>query len=252
MLTSCRCQCITVSASVQLAKPGAPVLPMPPLTPARIHTGLLLVASALKRAGDASCPPQALKQLWVIYSSGFQKRDGGRKDTETLVSRLVDRCLRPVFQKGWANETQVLSWVYSYDGVHSAEPLAITAASAALAISGMCFCSPLSADAVRGSSLKTLFNDFFLCCADIPASKVVAGVRVGLLPGEGFVVNPTEQQMDSSQLDLVIAGTSSAVLMIEGYCDFLTEDQMLEVVIKPGSLAACVRTQRALLGSASC
>lgn len=54
-------------------------------------------------------------------------------------------------------------------------------------------------------------------------------MRVGLLPGEGFVVNPTLQQMEESQLDLVIAGTSSAVLMIEGYCDFLTEDQMIEV-----------------------
>ena len=67
------------------------------------------------------------------------------------------------------------------------------------------------------------------CCADIPASRVVAGVRVGLLPEVGFVVNPTMQQMEESQLDLVIAGTSSAVLMIEGYCDFLTEDQMIEV-----------------------
>ena len=69
-------------------------------------------------------------------SGGFQKRDGGRKDTETLISRLVDRCLRPVFKKGWANEVQILEWVYSYDGVHSTEPLAITAASAALALSG--------------------------------------------------------------------------------------------------------------------
>ena len=72
----------------------------------------------------------------VHDSGGFQKRDGGRKDTETLISRLVDRCLRPVFKKGWANETQVLAWVYSFDGVHGTEPLAITAASAALAISG--------------------------------------------------------------------------------------------------------------------
>ena len=65
--------------------------------------------------------------------------------------------------------------------------------------------------------------------ADIPLKKAVAGVRVGLLPDEGFVVNPTVQQMELSQLDLVMAGTDSAVLMIEGYCDFLTEEQMLEV-----------------------
>lgn len=65
--------------------------------------------------------------------------------------------------------------------------------------------------------------------ADIPLKKAVAGVRVGLLPDLGFVINPTVQQMEQSQLDLVMAGTDSAVLMIEGYCDFLTEEQMLEV-----------------------
>ena len=65
--------------------------------------------------------------------------------------------------------------------------------------------------------------------ADIPLKKAVAGVRVGLLPDAGFVVNPTVQQMETSKLDLVMAGTDSAVLMIEGYCDFLTEEQMLEV-----------------------
>lgn len=65
--------------------------------------------------------------------------------------------------------------------------------------------------------------------ADIPLKKAVAGVRVGLLPEVGFMVNPTVQQMEESTLDLIMAGTDSAVLMIEGYCDFLTEAQMLEV-----------------------
>lgn len=68
-----------------------------------------------------------------------------------------------------------------------------------------------------------------VCTADIPLKKAVAGVRVGLVPDVGFIVNPTTQQMEGSQLDLVMAGTDSAVLMIEGYCDFLTEEQMLEV-----------------------
>lgn len=68
-----------------------------------------------------------------------------------------------------------------------------------------------------------------IAVADIPLKKAVAGVRVGLLPELGFVVNPTVQQMEESKLDLIMAGTESAVLMIEGYCDFLTEDQMLEV-----------------------
>ena len=70
---------------------------------------------------------------------------------------------------------------------------------------------------------------FISIAADIPLKKAVAGVRVGLLPELGFVVNPTVQQMEESKLDLIMAGTDSAVLMIEGYCDFLTEDQMLEV-----------------------
>jgi polyribonucleotide nucleotidyltransferase len=66
-------------------------------------------------------------------------------------------------------------------------------------------------------------------CADIPATRVVAGVRIGLLEGEGFVVNPTVQQMEASSLDLLLAGSASAVLMIEGFADFLPEEQLLEV-----------------------
>jgi polyribonucleotide nucleotidyltransferase len=66
-------------------------------------------------------------------------------------------------------------------------------------------------------------------CADIPLSKAVAGVRVGHIEGRGFVVAPTEQEMEQSSLDLMLAGTADAVLMIEGYCDFLSEEQMLEV-----------------------
>jgi 3' exoribonuclease family, domain 2 len=65
--------------------------------------------------------------------------------------------------------------------------------------------------------------------ADIPASRVVTGVRVGLLEGEGFVVNPTVQQMEASSLDLLLAGSSTAVLMIEGFAEFLPEEQLLEV-----------------------
>lgn len=69
---------------------------------------------------------------------------------------------------------------------------------------------------------------------DIPLKKAVAGVRVGFLPGQGFVVNPTAAQMGVSQLDLMIAGTADAVLMIEGFCDWLSEEQMLEVRL-PGN-----------------
>lgn len=134
-------------------------------------------------------------------SSGFIKRQGRPSEKEILVSRLIDRPLRPLFEDGYYNEIQVLSYVLSYDTVNSPEPLAICSASAALVIS------------------------------DIPLIKPVAGVRVGLI-GEEFIVNPTSEQMKSSKLDLILAGTDDAVLMIEGFCDFLTEEQILMSIEK--------------------
>lgn len=131
--------------------------------------------------------------------SGFVKREGRPSEREILVSRLIDRPLRPLFEKGYFNEVQVLNYVWSYDGIHSAEPLAICAASAALVIS------------------------------DIPLLKPVGAVCVGYLDGE-FIINPTNEQMLKSTLDLTIAGTEEAVLMIEGACDFLTEEQVIEAI----------------------
>ena len=87
--------------------------------------------------------------------------------------------------------------------------------------------------------ISTQYLNIMNCAADIPLKKAVAGVRVGLLPELGFVVNPTVQQMEESKLDLIMAGTDSAVLMIEGYCDFLTEDQMLEVSFS-GTSSCCL------------
>lgn len=130
---------------------------------------------------------------------GFIKREGRPTERETLVSRLIDRPLRPMFEEGYYNEVQVLSFVWSYDGVNSPEPLSICGTSAALVIS------------------------------DIPLVKPVGAVRVGLINGK-FVVNPTQEHMQKSKLDLMIAGTEDAVLMIEGYCDFLTEEQVIEAI----------------------
>jgi polyribonucleotide nucleotidyltransferase len=130
---------------------------------------------------------------------GFIKREGRPTERETLLSRLIDRPIRPMFEEGYFNETQVLSYVWSYDGVNSPEPLAICGASAALTIS------------------------------DIPLIKPIAGVRVGRVKGQ-FILNPTVQHQKESDLDLLIAGTEDAVLMIEGYCDFLTEEQVLEAI----------------------
>ncbi len=130
---------------------------------------------------------------------GFIKREGKPTEHEILICRLIDRPLRPMFDDGYFHELQVLTYVLSYDGVHSPDPLAICAASAALVLS------------------------------DIPLIKPVAGVRVGLIDGK-FVVNPTLQEMEKSTLDLMLAGTEDAILMIEGYADFLTEEQILEAV----------------------
>lgn len=131
--------------------------------------------------------------------SGFIKREGRPTEREILMSRLIDRPLRPMFPNGYYNEVQVLSYVWSYDGVNSPEPLSICGASAALVLS------------------------------DIPLLKPVAAVRVGLINGK-FVLNPTQDHMKTSKLDLMIAGTEDAVLMIEGSCDFLTEEQVLEAI----------------------
>lgn len=130
---------------------------------------------------------------------GFIKREGKPTEHEILICRLIDRPLRPMFEDGYFNELQVLTYVLSYDGVHSPDPLAICAASAALVLS------------------------------DIPLIKPIAGVRVGMIDGK-FVVNPTLQEMEKTTLDLILAGTEDAILMIEGYADFLTEEQILEAV----------------------
>lgn len=130
---------------------------------------------------------------------GYIKREGRPTEKEILTSRLIDRPLRPMFKKGYFHDIQVLTYVLSYDGIHNPEHLAICAASAALVIS------------------------------DIPLIKPVAAVQVGLI-GENFIVNPTIPEMKESRLDLMIAGTEDAILMIEGYADFLTEDQILAAI----------------------
>lgn len=132
-------------------------------------------------------------------SGGFIKRQGKPSQKEILVCRLIDRPLRPMFEEGYFNEVQLLSYVWSYDGIHAPEPMAICAASAALVIS------------------------------DIPLIKPIAGVRVGMINGE-FVINPTVEQQEESLLDLMLAGTEDAVLMIEGYCDFLNEEQIIDAI----------------------
>ncbi|XP_043696706.1 polyribonucleotide nucleotidyltransferase 1, chloroplastic, partial [Telopea speciosissima] len=132
-------------------------------------------------------------------SGGFFKREGRAKDHEVLICRLIDRPLRTTMPKGCHHETQILSWVLSYDGLHSPDALAITAAGIAVALS------------------------------EVPNSKAVAGVRIGLVDDK-FIVNPTTGEMEDSELDLIVAGTDSAILMIEGFCNFLPEEKLLQAV----------------------
>lgn len=130
---------------------------------------------------------------------GFIKREGRPTEKEVLTSRLIDRPLRPMFNDYFYNEVQVLAYVFSYDGVHLPDTLAICAASAALSIS------------------------------DIPLIKPVGAVRVGMIDND-FIINPSYEQQKKSRLDLVLAGTADAILMIEGFCDFLTEEQLLQAI----------------------
>jgi polyribonucleotide nucleotidyltransferase len=130
---------------------------------------------------------------------GYLKREGRPSEREILLCRLIDRPIRPMFEEGYFCETQILVYVWSYDGVVSPDPLALCAASAALVIS------------------------------DIPLIKPISAVRVGRIDGK-FIINPTMLEQEESDLDLLMAGTEDAVLMIEGYCDFLTEEEVLQAI----------------------
>jgi polyribonucleotide nucleotidyltransferase len=131
---------------------------------------------------------------------GYFKREGRPTEKETLVSRLIDRPIRPLFPEGFRNETQVITTVLSYDLENDSDIVALIGASAALTISGIPFMGP------------------------------VGGARVGMIDGE-FVLNPTQEQMKTSDLDLVVAGTSDAVLMVESEAKELSEEQMLGAVM---------------------
>ncbi|MDX8387043.1 MAG: polyribonucleotide nucleotidyltransferase [Ghiorsea sp.] len=134
------------------------------------------------------------------FLGGFIKREGRPSEKETLTSRLIDRPIRPLFPKGYFHETQVIATVISADDATNPDIIAINGVSAALAIS------------------------------DIPFAEPIAASRVGLIDGE-FVLNPTYQQMENSELDLIVAGTRDAVLMIESEAKELSEEQMIDAII---------------------
>ena len=130
---------------------------------------------------------------------GFFKREGRPTEKETLVCRLIDRPIRPLFVKNFLNEVQVICTVLSHDMENDPDIVAIIGASAALTISGAPFMGPIGA------------------------------VRVGMIDDK-FVTNPTIEEMKTSNLDLVVAGTNEGVLMVESEAKELSEDKMLEAV----------------------
>ena len=127
---------------------------------------------------------------------GYFKREGRPSEKETLVSRLIDRPIRPLFVKGFKNEVQVVCTVLSHDMENDPDIVAMVAASAALTFSGVPFMGP------------------------------IGGARVGLIDGE-YVLNPTVDQIKESDLDLVVAGTQDALMMVESEAKELSEDKML-------------------------
>jgi len=130
---------------------------------------------------------------------GYFKREARPTEAETLISRLIDRPIRPLFPEEFRNEVQVLPTVLSYDGVNEPDVLSIIACSAALAISGMPFQGPVGAS------------------------------RVGYIDDK-FVFNPSKEEIEKSKLDLVVAGTKDAVLMVESEASVLSEKIMLDAV----------------------
>ena len=131
---------------------------------------------------------------------GFFKREGRPSEKETLVSRLIDRPIRPLFPDGYRNETQVVVTVLSHDLENDPDVLSLCAVSAALTLSGVPFMGP------------------------------IGGARVGQINGE-LKLNPTIDEMKTSTLDLVVAGTNDAVLMVESEAKELSEATMLEAVM---------------------
>ena len=144
---------------------------------------------------------------------GFFRREGRPSEKETLTSRLIDRPIRPLFPKGFMNEVQVICTVMSADKDQDPDVIAMIGAAAALAVSGIPFSGPLAA------------------------------ARVGFADGQ-YLLNPGFEALKSSALNMTVAGTRQAVLMVESEAEELTEDQMLGAVLCSPANAARARCDR--------
>ena len=149
--------------------------------------------------------PLAVNYQEKSYASGkipggYFKREGRPTERETLISRLIDRPIRPLFVKEFKNETQVIATVLTYDHENDPDIVAMIACSAALTISGIPFKGPIGA------------------------------AKIGLIENE-MILNPKVEDIENSQLELVVAGTKNAILMIESEASELSEKMMLEAVM---------------------
>ncbi len=165
---------------------------------------LATVVGAKKVNPDMDYFPLSVNYQEKYYAAGkipggYFKREARPTENETLISRLIDRPIRPLFPDEFKNEVQLLPTVISYDKENEADILSIIASSAALAISGMPFMGPVGAS------------------------------RVGYIDGK-YVLNPSKTELEKSKLDLVVAGTKDAVLMVESEASGLTEEEMLNAV----------------------
>ena len=149
--------------------------------------------------------PLTVEYSEKMYAAGripgnyFRREIGRPSETETLMARLIDRPIRPLFPKGYGNEVQVLAQILSFDGENIADVHCITAASAALSIS------------------------------QIPFEGPIAGARLGRVNGQ-FVINPTTSELAQSDLDLVFAASETAVVMVEGEADFVPEEIIIQAL----------------------
>ena len=163
------------------------------------------VTASKENNSEADFFPLTVNYQEKFYSvgkipGGFFKREGRPTEKETLISRLIDRPIRPLFHKDFKNETQVLCTVLSHDKENDSDIVAMIAASAALTLSGVPFMGPIGA------------------------------VKIGMINGD-YIINPTLSQIKESDLEIVIAGTSNGVLMIESEAKELSEKAMLDAVI---------------------
>jgi polyribonucleotide nucleotidyltransferase len=162
------------------------------------------VVSEKKREG-LDFIPLTVNYLEMTYAAGripggFFKREGRPTDHETLISRFVDRPLRPLFLKGFQNEVQIIATVLSADPDNDPSILGMIGASSALSLS------------------------------DIPFDGPIAGAKVGRIDGE-FVLNPTHEELEMSDIDLFVAGSENAIIMVEGSAKEVKEEEILEAIL---------------------